>query len=74
MQLRWKYGIFGKNSKPVALLFDENWSFLDAWLFCEEMKGRCKYGIFGENGKSMALLLEQNWPFSEAWRFSQQMQ
>ena len=69
MEGRWKYGIFGENGKPIALLFDENWPFLVAWRFCERMEGRWKYGIFGENGKPIALLFDENWPFLVAWRF-----
>ena len=33
--------------KPIALLFDENWPFLVAWRFGDEMQLLWKYGILG---------------------------
>ena len=60
MQLHWKYCIFGKNSKPIALLFYENWPFLVASRFTEEMQLRWKYCIFGENAKPYFLMKIDN--------------
>ena len=63
MQLLWKYCIFGKNSKPIALLFDENWPILVPWRFLiRDARNVRNMPIFGGIGKPIALLFDaQNW-------------
>ena len=58
----------------MALLFDENWPFLVAWRFAEEMQLHWKCGIFGEIVKPIALLFHENWLILVPWRFSEEMQ
>ena len=58
-----KWTIFGKNGKPIALLFGQNMVFLGTFFFMLENEGSRKWTIFGKNGKPIALLFGQNMVF-----------
>ena len=51
-----KEAIFGKNGKPIALLFGCKLLFLEAFLFAVPVEESVKEAIFGKNGKPIALL------------------
>ena len=58
-----KWTIFGKNGKPIALLFRQNMPFLGTFQFALENEESGKWTIFGKNGKPIALLFRQNMLF-----------
>ena len=58
-----KEAIFGKNGKPIALLFGLKWLFLEAFLFAVPVEESVKEAIFGKNGKPIALLFRYKWLF-----------
>ena len=54
---------FGKNGKPIALLFGQNMVFLGTFEFLLENEGSWNWTNFGKNGKPTALLFGQNMVF-----------
>ena len=60
----------GQNTKPIALLFGQNWPILSTF--------HCKIKIFeidfwsklGQNTKPIALLFGQNWPILSTFHFA----
>ena len=54
---------FGKNGKPIALLFGKNMVFFGSLYIVLEIEERWIWTIFGKNGKPIALLVGQNMVF-----------
>ena len=48
---RWIWTIFGKNGKPIALLFGKNMVFFGSLYIVLEIEERWIWMTFGKNGK-----------------------
>ena len=59
----WIWTIFGKNGKPIALLFGQNMMFFGSLYIVLEIEEIWIWTIFGKNGKPIALFLGQNMVF-----------
>ena len=53
---------FGENTKPIALLFCEKWSFFTLF-HCSCQFEMCKMDDFGEKTKPIALLFGEKWSY-----------